>query len=817
MMEYYSFNLNLFKYQSRYWPIMKLSFHRTLFCALSLYLIAAASTAVVGQNTGSELYKNLSNVQLTRSAQVSSRTVKIDRVTLTLNGTLYFGEPVEGKNTLAVFVGSGTFNAPVPESSFEKANVRRLLNADLVDSDFTAAVFRTTDGTLDEIAATAQPATAPPDAAKLAAEHDARISEENGINVASRLALSIANQEKPGIFFATFRGGKLKEFSYVLDGQNRIPTTNFDLNGGEKGLIFAYKDSLFSSEVLMAFYGEADYKSGRVDYSDLNDLIDIYAYDMEMDLRSPKSKIGLRTKIGIKALTSGISVIPFSLGENLSRYEDERRKKQLRVRSVTFKGSPVEFVQGDWDGGFSVFLTAPLNKNESGDLEVTMDGDFLEQPSVGSGGGFSYPRSTTTWYPRHGYLDRAQYKIRFIHAKRMKVACVGERVSEAPSPEDKDLVITQYVMDHPISLASFAIGPFVRHKEIAKWDGTDATLPLEFNSVDGAVMPLKEDFVLAELSNSVRYFDKLFGKYPYKTYSASFHPYGFGQGFPSMLMIPRTDNANKNTYSFIAHETAHQWWGNIVAWRSYRDQWLSEGFAEYSGVLYTGLRDSPKASVNLIDNMRATLRRPPETLRGQGKGRLNDIGPIILGHRLSSSKTFGGYQTLVYDKGALVLRMLHFMFTDPGSGNGDAFFAMMRDFVERHRNGTASTDDFRMVANEHFVKTPVAKKFGLRDLNWFFAQWVYDTYLPSYTLEYSVEAQPDGSFMLKGNVIQENVPENFFMPLPLVINFGGDRVAMGSIAADGPKTPFNIKLPAKPQKVQLDPNSWILSEKTTTK
>ena len=130
-------------------------------------------------------------------------------------------------------------------------------------------------------------------------------------------------------------------------------------------------------------------------------------------------------------------------------------------------------------------------------------------------------------------------------------------------------------------------------------------------------------------------------------------------------------------YNLIAHETGHQWWGNIVAWRSYRDQWLSEGFAEYSGVLYTSLRDSPKAAENLVDNMRASLRNPPETLNGQGKGRLNDVGPIILGHRLSTSKTFGGYQTLVYSKGALVLRMLHFLFTDPSSGNGEPVAATM--------------------------------------------------------------------------------------------------------------------------------------------
>jgi aminopeptidase N len=328
---------------------------------------------------------------------------------------------------------------------------------------------------------------------------------------------------------------------------------------------------------------------------------------------------------------------------------------------------------------------------------------------------------------------------------------------------------------------------------------------------------LKESFILAELSNSVRYFHKLFGPYPYKTYSASFHPYSFGQGFPSMLMIPGTDRANKFTYSFIAHETAHQWWGNIVAWRSYRDQWLSEGFAEYSGVLYAGLRDSPKAAENLIDNMRGSLRRPPETVLGPGKGRLNDVGPIVLGHRLSSSKTFGGYETLVYTKGALVLRMLHFLFTDPTTGNGDPFYDMMRDFVSRYRNKAASTDDFRKVANEHFARTPISKRYGAKDLNWFFQQWVYETHLPSYSLEYSLEPQPDGTVIFAGNVYQENVPDRFFMPLPVLFHFGGGKVGGGTVAALGAKTPFKIKLPIKPQKVELDPSSWVLSEKTGIK
>ena len=56
------------------------------------------------------------------------------------------------------------------------------------------------------------------------------------------------------------------------------------------------------------------------------------------------------------------------------------------------------------------------------------------------------------------------------------------------------------------------------------------------------------------------------------------------------MVPPATRGRDSNVYSFFAHETAHQWWGHIVLWRSYRDQWLSEGFAEYSGLLYAAKR-----------------------------------------------------------------------------------------------------------------------------------------------------------------------------------------------------------------------------------
>lgn len=739
-------------------------------------------------------------------------------MTITLTGTLYFTPPVEGEVSGAVFIGQGLFSAELPPSEFEKDNARRLLGVktDTVESDFSSAVFRFTDDSFNILGKSVSEGPATAEAQKLASELDARILEETGANLSSRLTLSILNGETPGVFFANFDGGKRGRFSYVLDGQNRIPTDFFDINAGEKGLIFKYDSYLRGNDIWMAFPSLQDYQQGVVSYSDTNDVVDIVHYNMDVDLRAPKSKMGLKAKVRMQAKKTAVRAIPFTIGEDIGEYENKRLKKQMRVKAVRLGATTLDTIQEDWEAGLTVFLPETGIPDGPFELEFELEGDFLQQPDSNNFSECSYPRSNSSWYPRHGYLDRSTFDFTFTHPKKWKVASTGTRLSEEPATADKELTVTKYQMTYPIALATFALGPFERHADTIKWDNGDKPTPLEFSSLGGDKLQLKEDFMLAELNNSVRNFHFLFGKYPYDTFGAVFHPYGFGQGFATMLTIPDTDRANKYTYSFIAHETAHQWWGNIVSWRSYRDQWLSEGFAEYSGVLYTSLRQNPKAAFHLVEEMRRSLKEPPQTLLGPGKGKLVEVGPIILGHRLETKKTFGAYSTLIYNKGALILRMIHFLMTDPVSGNGDAFYAMMKDFVERYRNKVASTDDFRMVANQHFVKSPLALRWRMTDLNWFFNQWVYDTKLPSYKMSYRIAPEPDGSVMLSGTVTQENAGEKWIMPLPVLLKFPGNKTAYATVMAYGPSFPFKMKLPSAPEKVELDPSLWVLSEKTST-
>lgn len=776
-----------------------------------------------------DLYSKIKSAPLGGPITVNALELKRDRAHMTFTGTFYFAAPVHGRVTGAVFVGNGKFRVEVPPSDFEKENVRRLLGVDVIETDFKNAVLRFSDDTFERLGQSASAGLAEPGIQKIASEMEPRILKETGANLSARVALSILNHEKPGFFFGTFDGGK-RRFSFVLDYQNRIPVASFNINAGEKGLIFHYDTGIKNNEIWMAFYAQEDYQRNAVGYSDLDDLIDVNHYNLDLDLIDHKRNLRLIARVQAETRSGNLRAIPFRIGESLGEDESIRLKKNLRLKRARLSGTEIPFAQEDWEGGFTLFLPAAVEARKKLELELTLEGDFMHDGQKFIDRYYPsyvappvevetyYPRSTTSWYPRHGYLDRATFDLTFHHPKKLKIASIGSRLSEEADVELKDAYTTKYRIPQPVALATFALGPYERHKQMVRWDqgGSGDPIAVEFNSLPGSLMAIKEDFVVAEMDNSLRYFTTLFGKYPYPAFSAAYHPFFFGQGFPSLLMLPAADSDSRSTYSFIAHETAHQWWGDVVTWRSYRDQWLSEGFAEYSGMLYTGIRSGMGDREKLVNSARAALKEPPRTFTGPGKGKLADVGPIILGHRLNTTKTFGAYQTLIYAKGALVLRMLHFMFTDPATGNGDPFFTMMKDFVNRHRDGAASTDDFRIVANEHFVKTPIARRYGMTSLDWFFNEWVYQSALPSYKMDYRLENQPDGKVLLTGTLTQEDAPADWFMVLPVALTFG-KQTAFTTVTADGPKSTFSIKLPSRPSKVDLDPDRWVLSENTSAK
>jgi hypothetical protein len=773
--------------------------------------LMAQQAAVLDNNA---LYAALKKFELKGKVSVSNLAFKRDRAEMTFTGDFYFAAPINGKITGAIFIGNGTFKASAPPIPFEKENMIRFLNSDVAESDFQTAVLRFSDDTASILGKGMDSnAAASSDANKLAAELEPRMLKETGANISSRLLTSLANNESLGFFLAQFDKGKRGRFTYIVDNQMRLPASVFGINGGEKVLLFAYEPYVYTNDMWIATYAEDNFLKNRTSYSDEYDLVAPQNYKMDIDLREARKILRTQVKIDYTALADNVRAIPLRLNEGLTESNNVRLKEAMRTKSAKLNNQEIPFFQEDWEMGLTVVLPQAMKKGETFSIDLSIEGDFIDNQDTYLN--VYYPENNESWYPRHGYLQRSKFDLVFRHNKNDKVASIGKRVREEAWPGSNDDFLTEYIMDKPVALVTFAAGKLERYAQQRKLKRGD--MNLEFLKVPSSVENIKEEFVLAEFGNALDYFIEYFGAYPYEVFRGTMHPFNNGQGFPTMLLIPRQDEANREVFSFIAHETSHQWWGNIVAWRSYRDQWLSEGFAEYSGMLYTGLRQNMKAQRDLIEAARYILPFPPQTDKGVGKGKVAEIGPLILGQRLRTRNTINAYEDLIYNKGALVLRMMHFLFSDPNTGSGQAFFDMMADFVTQYQNKEASTEDFAKVANKHFANAPLGKLFGLKDLNWFFQQWVLEAKLPSYRMEYSLEPGANGQTVLSGTIYQENAGPNWFMPLPVVCKFSGNQQGRVTVYANGPQTPFKMTLPAKPSSVELDPELWILSEKTSTK
>jgi Peptidase family M1 domain len=188
---------------------------------------------------------------------------------------------------------------------------------------------------------------------------------------------------------------------------------------------------------------------------------------------------------------------------------------------------------------------------------------------------------------------------------------------------------------------------------------------------------------------------------------------------------------------FIAHELAHQWWGQAVGWKNYHEQWLSEGFAQYFAALYAERERGPETFASVLRQMR---RWAVDT---------SSQGPVYLGYRLGHIKADSRvFRALVYNKGAMVLHMLRRLMGD------EAFFAGLRDFYATFRYTKAGTDDFRIAM----------EKAGGQPLDRFFERWIYGSGIP--TVRFT--SQLDGSQL---RVRFEQKGEIFDIPITVTITY----------------------------------------------
>jgi len=285
----------------------------------------------------------------------------------------------------------------------------------------------------------------------------------------------------------------------------------------------------------------------------------------------------------------------------------------------------------------------------------------------------------------------------------------------------------------------------------------------------------------------------------------------FGQAWPTLVFMPYTAfmdptqrvqlfgvrGGTSTVWRYVGpHEIAHQWFGHTIGWDSYRDQWMSEGFAELAASLYVQfVRKDMGKFVEFWEEQRKQIVEASPATRGR---KPYTVGPVTQGYRLNSGKTGNVAQNLIYPKGAYILHMIRMMMNTAQTGDS-RFQAMMKDFIKTHYNKNISTEDFQKAVEKYMTAEMDLTKN--KSMDWFFNEWVYGTEMPSYSFDYQISS--DGT--LSGKLTQSGVSENFAMLVPMYADFGKGWVKLGfaTMIGNNSLAITNLKLPQVPKKVAV--------------
>ncbi len=757
-------------------------------------------------------------------ASVTNLVITRDRIRIVLDlGTIHFTQPVNGVVFGAVFSGQGHLQISPPNPQ-EAQQLRFFSKESEMNHMFSEAAFTFTDKTFDEIAAKVRWGEAKATNDDLLA---ARIQagEDSGAEFLPRLFKSVmdADRSKSELFMAEMKTDDRGWLQAKYDASEPEEVSVGHWADAGAGRIFDVWMSFpaggrTSSEAFNVPFAKADYV--------------IRSYDMDVHATS-SADLSATSKTKIETQWAGERVMLFGLDSNLrvEKVSDEKGASLFFIQARQRKDRNQSY--GDY---VAVVMPEPIQEKRTMVLNFQYGGKRAIQSA---GAGVYFPESYG-WYPARltsptagdDFAGRFDWDIRFHSPKKFSSVVTGNKVSEDTEGSD---TVTEWKSDLPMAVAGYAYGDFKVYKE--KVGDIDVEV-LANNQPDdqmAQIQRIAEDRQMAvgllnpaslaptignEMGNALRTFINYYGPFPYKQLVITSIPAGYGQGWPGLIYLSALtflDKTQMNELGFVpsnprltqffrAHEASHQWWGHRVGWKSYHDQWLSEGFATFSGNLYTQIRNGQKDYINRL------ISDKQELLTKDEHGHVFDsVGPVWMGYRTGSSISLGAPEVIIYNKGGYVLGMLRMMLADPRSQDPDARFkAMMQDFCKTFDNKPASTEDFKAIAEKHMI--PAMNLGGNNNLDWFFNQYVYGTGIPHYEFRYEVKDAGNGQWNVSGTIKRSGVPEPWVDAIPLFMERNGQQVRVGLINAVKTDVPFSFNLPVNPGKLQLNSNEELLAE-----
>ncbi|MEW6735708.1 MAG: M1 family aminopeptidase [Acidobacteriota bacterium] len=757
-------------------------------------------------------------------AKLENLALKRDVATITFKrGEFYFLAPIEGQVTGGVFIGEGEFQM-TPLLSLEQQHLSFLTGTTSINEKFDKMVLRFTDETYQEIKKNSSINNgAPNKAAQDLLENNKKLLRKGRsydipniaaallqYNLDMRILIDLSWPGRGGLFQAYFEGKRYGDLMYSID-----PLGSPFVAPEEVVLACFAPDNLgiWTAEHLQAHYRAPAF----VDEN--HQLIDMLHHKIEATSKGKRLDATVQTRF--KALVDGARVISFDLFP------------YLRVRKVSdSQGRTLSFIQEDKeeDADFAVILPEGLKKDSEYTLTFEYGGDNAVQDS--GGGNFTLV-ARDNWYPNSLFGDRATYEMTLKVPKGLTMVATGQPTGGETN--QGDWTITQWRSEVPLAVAGFNYGKFKKstvqddkakylievyaNKELpdslrqlqnsieqAESEGAQVEATLGSLSTLGMMGKAR-----AEAQVSIGIYADLFGSLPYGRIAMTQQPFpNFGQAWPMLVYMPFTaylDSTHRHQlglsgasdfFKFVAaHEVAHQWWGHVIGWKTYRDQWMSEGFAEFSASMFAQAVYKNEKFIEFWKEERELIT----TKNREGK-RPADVGSVYMGYRLNTARTGNVTRAMIYPKGAFILHMIRMMMWD--TKTGDARFAeMMKDFVKTYYNQNVSTQDFWRTVEKHMTKEMDLDGNG--KMSWFFGQWVLGNAIPHYKLDYRFDSAENGQVKLVGTVTQSNVPNTFKMIVPIYLDLDGKLRRLGSVVAQGNTTTpeFSVTLPKKPKRVLL--------------
>jgi Peptidase family M1 domain len=847
--------------------------------ALGLLLVtvpAFAASADCPQTTAA-LYSRIRSIGIDPQRVYRVRDASIDRPNLHLDfddGKLAFTEDICGRITGAFFDGEGEIRLR-PPNHVERGSLTLFTGMAILEEQFTSAYLRFNDDT----AAALQPFLLPSsdnaefvnqwtDPSHVLADFDSlRLLLDFSHFLPSATAADPNLKFQP-LLHAHLLGKKLGAFEVFWDASSFEP-----LWAGQSRV----KDNLLFFDIWTSF---APGNAGDRASIPANDVA-VTSFRIKASVQPP-TRLQASADLNLQVRSGGQRTVIFELSRYLKIEAAEADGRSVDfIQNPAIEGSHVQRKGNDLVG---VVFPAALATGQNLKLHFTYAGDVLSE----AGNGLLYVGERGTWYPNLG-LSPAQFEMEFHYPADWTLLATGQQVSRSATDAasvngSSTEKLSHWISGRPIPVAGFNLGKYVRAEAkagniLVEAYGThevEKSFPkakpevVEQPNFSGArsraggtivvtpppPSPARDVQAVADgAARAIQTFSQWFGPYPYNSLALTQMPGDLSQGWPGLVFLSsfaflspqeqtdlRLDPVTRELdRQVLVHETAHQWWGDLVLWKTYRDQWIAEGLANYASLLMLE-HENPAQFREVLDKYRRDLLRT-----NKDGEHLRDAGPVTLGQRLESSHFPAGYEAISYERGTWLFHMLRCMLRDAArrdtvprgsetvshSRNGRAtltanadepFFRALRRIQQRYAGKKVSTQEMLQVFEEELPRSLWYEQ--RRKLDWFLEGWINGTAIPDLELrdikigERTAAEKPGGGKtvgaaakdIVNGVLVQKDAPDDLVTAVPIYAQTSsGALVFIGEILADGAETPFRLTAPSDTRKVVVDPKQTILS------